>query len=83
MTTETLDAPAKPAKIKVKKLGRTFTYNGVTLADFGPEFSPQEVQEMHARATDDPTLLTAVIVMGEIKNDVQEIKFVKNTGTKG
>lgn len=74
---------AKTSKIKVKKLQRTFTYNGVTLADFGPEFNPEEVRDMHAHANQDPTLLTAIIEMGEIKGDVQEIKFVKNTGTKG
>jgi PRTRC genetic system protein C len=67
--------------ITVQTLTRAFTFNGVSLLDPGPEFTPEEVKDVYAAQY--PDISTAVIEGPEMKGDVAEYKFVRNVGTKG
>ncbi|MCU6502348.1 PRTRC system protein C [Rugamonas sp. A1-17] len=66
--------------LQAHSLKRYFTFNGVSLQDPGPEFSPEEIKEMHSMAY--PDLATAVIET-EIGTDSINYKFVRSVGTKG
>ena len=68
-------------EFEVIKLTRTFTYNGVNLPDPGPDFTPQDVQEMYVNMY--PDLSTAVLGQPEYAGDKVNYKFVRNVGTKG
>ena len=67
--------------IKVQTLTRTFSFNGVDLADPGPDFTPEEVKDVYVNMY--PDLSTAVLQEPEINGDQVEYKFVRNVGTKG
>lgn len=61
-------------------LKRYFTYNGLTFADPGSAFSPEEVKEHNSHAY--PELATAVIE-SELGDGCVTYKFVRSVGTKG
>lgn len=66
--------------IEISKLKREFNFNGVSLADPGPEFSPEEVQETYSVAYPD---LSTAIIETETEGDTIVYKFIRNVGTKG
>lgn len=69
--------------IVTKILTRLFTFNGVNLPDPGPEFSPEDVRDLHSAQF--PDISTAVIDGPTHSADNNNIsyKFVRNVGTKG
>jgi PRTRC genetic system protein C len=67
--------------LEVTQIIRTFNFNGVSLPDPGPDFTPQEVQEMYVNMY--PDLSTAVLSEPEYSGDKVSYKFVRNVGTKG
>lgn len=67
--------------IEVKKLVREFSYNGMTLVDPGPQFTPDQVREMYTAQY--PELTTAVVDGPEHKDDVVRFTFVRAAGAKG
>ena len=64
----------------VQALTRTFNYNGVTLADPGQQFTPQQVQQFYAAAY--PEITTAAIEGPVEQNGSLVYKYVKVVGTK-
>jgi PRTRC genetic system protein C len=67
--------------ISIAKLIREFTYNGMTLVDPGPTFSPEEVRDLYCAQY--PELTTAAIDGPEHSGDVMRFKFVRAAGAKG
>jgi PRTRC genetic system protein C len=67
--------------IAFQTLTRTFSFNGVNLADPGPDFTPEEVKDVYVNMY--PDLSTAVLQEPEINGDQVVYKFVRNVGTKG
>lgn len=68
--------------IKVAVLKRSFSFNGVELPDPGPEFSPEDVRDLHSAQYPD---ISTAIIEGPIhsESDSLDYKFVRNVGTKG
>jgi PRTRC genetic system protein C len=66
--------------LQAQTLTRHFTFNGLSLADPGSAFSPEEVKDTYATAY--PDLATAVIET-EIGDGSITYKFVRSVGTKG
>lgn len=66
--------------MNVQTLTRTFTYNGCQLADPGPNFTPQQVQQVYATAY--PEITTAAIEGPVSVNGNLEYQFRKVVGTK-
>ncbi|ODV44187.1 carbamoylphosphate synthase large subunit [Cupriavidus sp. UYMMa02A] len=67
--------------IEVKKLTREFSYNGMTLMDPGPKFTPEQVRDVYA--VQYPELTTAAVDGPEHKGDVARFTFVRAAGAKG
>lgn len=67
--------------MKIQALTRKFTYNGTMLADPGPNFTPQQVQQFYGAAY--PEITSAVIEGPVEKNGNLEYNFKKSVGTKG
>jgi PRTRC genetic system protein C len=67
--------------ITVKAVQREFTYNGVTLADPGPTFSPDEVRDLYTAQY--PELTTATVDGPEIDGEIARYKVVRAAGAKG
>lgn len=67
--------------IEVKKLSRTFTFNGANLPDPGEAFSPEEVKDIYSNQY--PDLSTAIVNEPTISGDVATYTFTRNVGTKG
>ncbi|KAI3602156.1 hypothetical protein D8I24_3457 (plasmid) [Cupriavidus necator H850] len=67
--------------LTVQQLTREFTYNGMTLMDPGPAFSPDQVRDMYTAQY--PELTTAT-VDGPVHNGtVMRYTFVRAAGAKG
>lgn len=66
--------------IETQAMKRCFTFNGLSLADPGPDFSPEEVRDTFSVPY--PDLATAVIETN-VEGDTIIYKFVRNVGTKG
>ncbi|SEK12818.1 PRTRC system protein C [Paraburkholderia diazotrophica] len=67
--------------ITVTRLAREFLYNGVTLPDPGPTFSPEEVRDIYSGQY--PELTTASVDGPDVSGDVASYKFVRAAGAKG
>jgi PRTRC genetic system protein C len=67
--------------ITVEKLERTFTYNGLSLPDPNPTFTPQQVRDTYSAAY--PELTTAEIEGPVTKGNKLEFTFRRAVGTKG
>lgn len=67
--------------ITVEKLERSFSYNGVTLPDPGPELSPELVRDVYSATY--PEITTASIEGPERKGDKLVYTFRRAVGTKG
>lgn len=67
--------------IEVKKLKREFSYNGMTLMDPGPTFSPEQVRDVYSAQY--PELTTAAVDGPEHKGGVAHYTFVRAAGAKG
>lgn len=66
--------------MKATVLNRSFTYNGVSLADPGMNFSPAQVQQFFSAAYPE---LTSAVIEGPIEsNGNLEYSFKKSVGTK-
>ena len=67
--------------ITVKKLLRSFAYNGITLPDPGPELTPEQVRDVYSATY--PEITTASIEGPEQKGDHLVYSFRRAVGTKG
>ncbi|MGX6570865.1 MULTISPECIES: PRTRC system protein C [Cupriavidus] len=67
--------------LEVKKLTREFSYNGMTLMDPGPQFTPQQVRDVYSAQY--PELTTAAVDGPEHKGEVARYTFVRAAGAKG
>jgi PRTRC genetic system protein C len=67
--------------IKVQALPRIFTYNGVTLPDPNPDFTPVQVREMYVPTY--PELATAAIEGPAATDRGMEYTFSRAVGAKG
>lgn len=67
--------------IKVETLRRTFSYNGITLPDPNPEFTPEQVRDMYI--TTYPELATAAIEGPKPIAGGMEYSFARAVGAKG
>jgi len=67
--------------LEVKKLLRQFSYNGMTLLDPGPAFTPEQVRDIYSAQY--PELTTASVDGPEVKGDVASFTFVRAAGAKG
>lgn len=67
--------------LEIKKIIRTFTFNGMKLPDPGPDFSAEEVKELFTNQY--PDLVTAIIDGPSITDDVAAYTFIRNVGSKG
>lgn len=66
--------------IEVSEIKRVYRYNGIHLPDV-PSMEPKEVRDLYSAQY--PELVSAEIVMDEVKNGTQEITFKRAVGTKG
>ncbi len=60
---------------------RTFTYNGVTLADPNPSIEPDAVRQHYATVY--PELATGVVEGPTLKAGKHAYSFIRSVGTKG
>ncbi|MGT2460195.1 PRTRC system protein C (plasmid) [Cupriavidus basilensis] len=67
--------------IEVAKLLREFLYNGMTFADPGPDFSPDDVRDLYSAQY--PELTTAKVDGPEVAGEVARYTFVRAAGAKG
>ena len=67
--------------ISIAELVREFAYNGMTLLDPGPSFSPDQVRDLYTAQY--PELTTATVDGPEINGGVARYKFVRAAGAKG
>ena len=79
MSDATISNAVTPAPVRVR---RVFHYNGVILADPGPEMSPEQVKK-HYSSAGYPELTNASIVGPESKDGKSNYTFKKTVGTKG
>jgi PRTRC genetic system protein C len=67
-------------QIQTQEMARRFTYNGLSLTDPGPDFTPEEVRDTFAAIYPD---IAIAIVETSVEGDVMNYKFVRSVGTKG
>ncbi len=67
--------------LTVQQLIREFTYNGMTLMDPGPAFTPDQVRDMYTAQY--PELTTATVDGPEQSGTVMRYTFVRAAGAKG
>jgi PRTRC genetic system protein C len=67
--------------MKVEKLAREFSYNGVRFPDPNPRLSVEEVRSLYATAH--PDIVTAAIEGPEIVGSKLIYRFTRAVGTKG
>ncbi|RWA55710.1 carbamoylphosphate synthase large subunit [Cupriavidus sp. UYMSc13B] len=67
--------------LEVKKLTREFSYNGMTLMDPGPQFTPEQVRDVYSAQY--PELTTAAVDDPGHRGDVARYTFVRAAGAKG
>ncbi|CAE6848528.1 hypothetical protein R69746_07243 [Paraburkholderia aspalathi] len=67
--------------ISIAALVREFAYNGMTLLDPGPSFSPDQVRDLFTAQY--PELTTAAVDGPEMAGEVARYKFVRAAGAKG
>ncbi|SAL48678.1 hypothetical protein AWB68_02392 [Caballeronia choica] len=67
--------------ISVATLTREFVYNGVTLADPGHTFTPDDVRDLYSAQY--PELTTAAIDGPGYSGEVMSFTFVRAAGAKG
>ncbi|MGG2041477.1 MULTISPECIES: PRTRC system protein C [unclassified Burkholderia] len=67
--------------ISIAAIIREFTYNGMTLLDPGPAFSPDQVRDLYTAQY--PELTTAGVDGPAVKGEVMAYKFVRAAGAKG
>ncbi len=67
--------------LTVQQLTREFTYNGMTLMDPGPAFTPDQVRDMYTAQY--PELTTATVDGPEPNGTVMRYTFVRAAGAKG
>lgn len=67
--------------IKVQKLSREFSFNGVKLPDPNPDMTVEQVRTMYTPRY--PDITTAVIEGPEAVGGKQVFRFVRAVGTKG
>ncbi|KVK89439.1 PRTRC system protein C [Burkholderia sp. MSMB1498] len=67
--------------ISIAPVVREFLYNGMTLMDPGPTFSPIQVRDLYTAQY--PELTTAAVDGPEIKGELMHYKFVRAAGAKG
>lgn len=67
--------------VKVQKLVREFTFNGVKLPDPNPDFSVEQVRDMYVNTY--PDLATAAVEGPTAVGDKMQYSFVRAVGTKG
>jgi PRTRC genetic system protein C len=62
-------------------IARCFLYNGRTLADPNPAFTPEQVKQFYSAIHAD--LTNAAIEGGQFEGDTQTWEFKRGVGTKG
>ncbi|RWA55991.1 carbamoylphosphate synthase large subunit [Cupriavidus sp. UYMSc13B] len=67
--------------LTVQQLTREFTYNGMTLMDPGPAFTPDQVRDMYIAQY--PELTTATVDGPEHSVTVARYTFMRAAGAKG
>lgn len=67
--------------IQTRSLERSFSYNGLTLADPSPDLTPEQVRDVYAATY--PEITTAAIEGPEASGDTLRYKFTRAIGTKG
>jgi len=67
--------------MKVESVKRSFSFNGVTLPDPGPDLSPEQVKDLYAATY--PDLTSAQVEGPEIKGNKLVWSFRRAVGTKG
>lgn len=67
--------------ISINTVKREFSYNGMTLADPGTQFTPDQVRDMYTAQY--PELTTAAVEGPEYKGENAVYKFVRAAGAKG
>jgi len=67
--------------LEVTQLTREFSYNGMTLPDVGPQFSPDQVRDVYSAQY--PELTTAAVDGPEVKDGIARYTFVRAAGAKG
>ena len=67
--------------MKVQALLRTFAYNGLTLPDPSPDFTPEQVREVYVATY--PELATAAINGPTATDRGMEYTFSRAVGAKG
>ena len=66
---------------KVQALPRIFSYNGITLPDPNPDFTPEQVREMYV--TTYPELATAAVEGPKVTDRGIEYTLTRAVGAKG
>ncbi|TGP40247.1 PRTRC system protein C [bacterium M00.F.Ca.ET.228.01.1.1] len=67
--------------IAIAAVIREFAYNGMTLLDPGPAFTPDQVRDLFTAQY--PELTTAAVDGPEISGNVMRYTFVRAAGAKG
>jgi PRTRC genetic system protein C len=67
--------------ISIAAVIREFAYNGMSLLDPGPTFTPDQVRDLYTAQY--PELTTATVDGPEIKDAVMRFTFVRAAGAKG
>jgi PRTRC genetic system protein C len=67
--------------VQTRPLERSFSYNGLTLADPSPDLTPEQVRDVYAASY--PEITTAAIEGPEASGDTVHFKFTRVIGTKG
>jgi len=65
----------------IKELTRSFSYNGVSLADPGTHITPEQVRDIYTATY--PELSTASVEGPEVKKGTLSYTFRRAVGTKG
>lgn len=67
--------------VKVERLSRKFSYNGVSLPDPGANYTPEQVRDIYT--ANYPELVAASVEGPEVKGKVLQFTFRRAVGTKG
>ncbi|MCP1121029.1 PRTRC system protein C [Robbsia andropogonis] len=67
--------------ISIRKAIREFSYNGMTFADPGPQFSVLEVRDLYSAQY--PELTTASVNGPETSGAIMRYTFLRAAGAKG
>lgn len=67
--------------LETSAVERTFTYNGISLADPNPSLEPDKVREHYAGIY--PELHTGVVEGPTLKGGKHAYSFIRSVGTKG